>query len=258
VQFVSRPFRLIAGMRPAHRPKSTSQGRRIAVALTGVTAALAFGFAASAVPTTAHATTWLRYQSGYSVQGSWLCYGWSSGTYHCTQHWSGSNGRYVSLNASWVPNVGSSSTASNVDADGDHDGDTSDGAPAIHNSAPVVHASAPVVHASAPVMHASAPAVAYSAPAAPSSSGSVQGLIQSAFGAYAGQALRVAACESGYNPNAVNASSGATGVFQFLYSTWLGTPYAKYSRTNAWANVNAAHYVFARDGNSWREWTCQP
>ena len=83
-------------------------------------------------------------------------------------------------------------------------------------------------------------------------------LIRAVFGSYAGQALAVAACESGYNPNAVNPSSGASGVFQFLASTWATTSYAGYSRFNAWANVNAAHQVFVRDGYSWREWTCQP
>jgi len=40
---------------------------------------------------------------GYSVQSGWLCYGWSTGAYHCTQHWRGSAGHYVSLNPGWVP-----------------------------------------------------------------------------------------------------------------------------------------------------------
>lgn len=51
----------------------------------------------------------LRYQRGYSVQGSWLCYGWASGAYHCTQHWyRASSGAYVSLNPSWVPSQAAS------------------------------------------------------------------------------------------------------------------------------------------------------
>lgn len=53
----------------------------------------------------------LRYQRGYSVQGSWLCYGWPSGAYHCTQHWRRSGGRYASLNPSWVPSQGSAQTS---------------------------------------------------------------------------------------------------------------------------------------------------
>jgi SLT domain-containing protein len=83
-------------------------------------------------------------------------------------------------------------------------------------------------------------------------------MIRSVFGAYAGQALRVASCESGYAPNAYNRSSGASGVFQFLASTWRTTSYAGYSRFNAWANIHAAHQVFVRDGYSWREWSCKP
>lgn len=92
----------------------------------------------------------------------------------------------------------------------------------------------------------------------PTYTGSIPALIRSVFGGYAASALRVASCESGFNPNAYNGIEGATGVFQFLYGTWLGTPYRNYSRTNGWANVEAAWYVFARDGHTWREWQCQP
>jgi hypothetical protein len=203
------------------------------VVLASLTAALglAFAVAASAAPTTASAATWLRFHRGYSVQGSWLCYGWSSGTYHCTQHWYKSNGRYISLNARWVPSQGAVAAL-----------------PVTH--APVTHTT--VTHKA--VTHASAPAPASKT----ASSGSVQGMIKSVFGAYAGQALRVAACESGYNPSAYNRSSGASGVFQFLHSTWATTAYAGYSPFNAWANINAAHQVFVRDGYSWREWQCKP
>lgn len=59
--------------------------------------------------TTAEASSGLHYTRGYSVQGSWLCYGWSNGAYHCTQHWHRSGGKLVSDNPSWVPNTGSSS-----------------------------------------------------------------------------------------------------------------------------------------------------
>jgi hypothetical protein len=88
--------------------------------------------------------------------------------------------------------------------------------------------------------------------------GSVPDLIRSVFGRYADSALRVARCESGFNPGAYNPIEGATGVFQFLLGTWLGTPYHNYTRTNAWANVNAAFWVFKKDGYTWREWQCQP
>lgn len=51
----------------------------------------------------AYAATALRYLRGYSVQSGWLCYGWSSGVYHCTMHWGLRDGRYVSYNGAWVP-----------------------------------------------------------------------------------------------------------------------------------------------------------
>ena len=50
----------------------------------------------------------LRYVRGYSVQGNWLCYGWATGAYHCTQHWRGTPGHYISLNPPWVPSQMSS------------------------------------------------------------------------------------------------------------------------------------------------------
>jgi hypothetical protein len=85
---------------------------------------------------------------------------------------------------------------------------------------------------------------------------SVPDMIRSTFGPYAWQALAIARCESSDNPWATNSSSGAAGVFQFLWSTWQGTSYAGYSPYDAWANVSAAHEVFVRDGYSWREWSC--
>ncbi len=87
--------------------------------------------------------------------------------------------------------------------------------------------------------------------------------IKSVFGAYSAGALNVARCESGYDPNAYNsypvAGSHAEGVFQILYpSTWSGTSYARYSPYDYNANIRAAYQIFHNDGNSWREWECQP
>lgn len=96
-------------------------------------------------------------------------------------------------------------------------------------------------------------------PAAPAAySGSVPDLIRSVFAA-GGQAavdwaLRVAKCESGFNPNAYNASSGASGVFQFLPSTWHGSPYASSSPFDAAANVRAALWLYQRSGPT--QWSC--
>ncbi|HEX4206683.1 MAG TPA: LysM peptidoglycan-binding domain-containing protein [Ktedonobacteraceae bacterium] len=94
--------------------------------------------------------------------------------------------------------------------------------------------------------------------AAPTTSGSIPGMISQVFGANAGSALNVARCESGFNPQATNSASGAAGVFQFLPSTWSTTSQAGQSPYNAYANIAAAHEVFVRDGYSWREWSCQP
>jgi LysM repeat protein len=93
---------------------------------------------------------------------------------------------------------------------------------------------------------------------APAAGGSVEAMIYQAFGSDANSALNVARCESGLNPNATNAASGAAGLFQFLPSTWRTTSQAGQSPYNAYANILAAHEVFVRDGHSWREWSCQP
>lgn len=85
--------------------------------------------------------------------------------------------------------------------------------------------------------------------------------IDSVFGQYASQALIIARCESGYDPNARNTypigNSHASGVFQILYpSTWDGTSYAADSPFNYVDNIHAAYQIFSRDGYSWREWAC--
>jgi len=87
--------------------------------------------------------------------------------------------------------------------------------------------------------------------------------IQAVFGQYAGGALNISRCESGYDPNAWNptpvSGSHASGVFQILYpSTWNSTSYRNYSPYNWWANIRAAYEIFKRDGYTWREWECRP
>ena len=97
------------------------------------------------------------------------------------------------------------------------------------------------------------------APAAPRpSAGFVQDLIRQAFGPQ-GQAavdwgLRVAACESGYNPNAYN-PGGPSGVFQFMPGTFRGTPYGNQNIFDAAANVNAAAWYFKQHGGG--AWACK-
>lgn len=57
----------------------------------------------------AHAASNFSYRRGYSLQQGWLCYGWSSGAYHCSPKWHRSAaGHMVSDNPGWVPGAGNS------------------------------------------------------------------------------------------------------------------------------------------------------
>ncbi|MGC4191739.1 MAG: SH3 domain-containing protein [Thermomicrobiales bacterium] len=67
--------------------------------------------------------------------------------------------------------------------------------------------------------------------------------------------LRVATCESGLDPSAVNASSGASGLFQFMPSTFASTPYADQDIFDAWASANAAGWMWSVGRRN--EWECQ-
>ncbi len=79
---------------------------RGSLALTGVVG-LSLVATQFVSPATAEASSGLHYQRGQYVTNGWLCYGWSNGSYHCTQHWHrDSKGHLVSDNPSWVPNVG--------------------------------------------------------------------------------------------------------------------------------------------------------
>ena len=92
----------------------------------------------------------------------------------------------------------------------------------------------------------------------PGSVGAIQAIILDAFaplGAAAQSwALRVAKCESNYNPYAVNRSSGASGLFQFLPSTWAGSPYHAQSVFDPTANAHAAAWLYQRSGPG--QWVC--
>lgn len=68
-------------------------------------------------------------------------------------------------------------------------------------------------------------------------------------------AVNVAYCESRYHPNSVNTDSGATGLFQFMASTWSGTPWASKPRTDPAANALAAAWLYSHYGPG--RWSCQ-
>ncbi len=75
----------------------------------------------------------------------------------------------------------------------------------------------------------------------------------------ADQLLRVAWCESRYNPSAYNASSAASGLFQFLPRTWTANSaragYGGASVFDPVANANTAAYMFA--DQQARQWACK-
>lgn len=100
------------------------------------------------------------------------------------------------------------------------------------------------------------------APAVSYGSGTIQEIITAAaakWGADPQQLLRVARCESGFNPNAYNPSSGASGLFQFLPSTWAANSVrAGYGGASAFdpvANANTAAMMF-RNGQA-GQWVCK-
>ena len=77
-------------------------------------------------------------------------------------------------------------------------------------------------------------------------------------GADAEQLLRVAYCESRFNPGAYN-PSGASGLFQFLPSTWAANSvragYAGASVFDPVASANVAAFMFARGQAA--QWVCR-
>jgi soluble lytic murein transglycosylase-like protein len=63
---------------------------------------------------------------------------------------------------------------------------------------------------------------------------------------------RKAWCESRFNPLARNVSSAASGLFQFLPSTWLTTPYRWRSIWSAkWSSLAAGWMHAAGRGGEW-------
>jgi len=84
-------------------------------------------------------------------------------------------------------------------------------------------------------------------------------LASTAYGVPLVEMVTVARCETGgtFDPRAYNSSSGASGLFQFLPSTWQRTPYLSFSPFDPYANALAAAYLVRRD-HGWSEWSCRP
>jgi hypothetical protein len=102
-----------------------------------------------------------------------------------------------------------------------------------------------------------------SPPAVPSAAGTATGaipdIIRAAFAPLGPTAvdwaLRVAKCESGYNPNAYNPAGPYMGLFQFAAGTWARTPYGGQSPYDPVANANAAAWLYASSGPG--QWGCK-
>lgn len=71
--------------------------------------------------------------------------------------------------------------------------------------------------------------------------------------------LNVARCETGgtYDANARNPSSSASGLFQWLDSSWAAQGVPGFSVFDPIPNALAAARAVVRDGG-WRQWVCKP
>lgn len=84
------------------------------------------------------------------------------------------------------------------------------------------------------------------------------GIIEEAaanYGQSSGAMVRVARCESGLDPRAVGGGGAYHGLFQFVPSTFAGTPYGEYDIYDPWANANAAAWMWSEGKKS--SWVCQ-
>ncbi|MDQ3696231.1 MAG: transglycosylase SLT domain-containing protein [Chloroflexota bacterium] len=76
-----------------------------------------------------------------------------------------------------------------------------------------------------------------------------------AYGQSPDDMVRVARCESSLNPRAVDPSGSYHGLFQFVPSTFAGTPYGGQDIYDPWANAHAAAWMWS-EGRKY-EWVCQ-
>jgi soluble lytic murein transglycosylase-like protein len=69
--------------------------------------------------------------------------------------------------------------------------------------------------------------------------------------------LRVARCESNLDPSVVNSSSGASGLFQFMPSTFATTPNGQRGEDifDAYSSADATGWMWANGMRN--HWECQ-
>jgi Transglycosylase SLT domain len=75
------------------------------------------------------------------------------------------------------------------------------------------------------------------------------------YGQSKGAMVRVARCESGLDPCAVNRSGPYYGLFQFLKSTWRATPYSDRDIFDPEAQALAAGWMWEQGRKD--EWACK-
>jgi hypothetical protein len=88
----------------------------------------------------------------------------------------------------------------------------------------------------------------------------IEGMIRAAarrWGLSEAVMVRIARCESGLDPRAYNRSSGASGVFQAIPSTWRATPQGRNGASpfDAAPNIEAAMWLMKNYGPS--QWVCR-
>lgn len=97
------------------------------------------------------------------------------------------------------------------------------------------------------------------APPAPSEIAAIITAAADKYGVSADTLLRVAYCESRYDPLAYNGILGASGLFQIIPGTWRANSVAAgYGGASVWdpvANANVAAWMFSR-GQA-RQWACK-
>lgn len=81
--------------------------------------------------------------------------------------------------------------------------------------------------------------------------------IRRVFGRHGDAAVRIARCESGMDPSAINKKEDARGLFQIQKPTWGETRQRNKDRLDPLANIAGAFEIFARSGYSWRKWGCK-
>jgi soluble lytic murein transglycosylase-like protein len=92
---------------------------------------------------------------------------------------------------------------------------------------------------------------------APSESSIVQIIREAAraFGQPEEDMIRVGRCESNLDPRATNLAGPYFGLFQFLRSTFAGTPFGDQDIFDPSANARAAAWMWQQGRRN--EWTCQ-